>query len=126
MITEITDVLVMVIVVVIVVPAIIINLYHVFSVYCQYFMLLGLKVPPPNDLSPFRKVILVSMGTILTSNTEDVGWHSVPRDGSEVPRGADGNISSNQLGRDREFHSRTCEIHIETHSYHYHSVHSYH
>lgn len=37
-----------------------------------------------------RKVILVSMGTILTSNTEDVGWHSVPRDGSEVPRGLTG------------------------------------
>ena len=34
-----------------------------------------------------RKVILVSMGTILTSNTDDVGWHSIPRDGSEVPKG---------------------------------------
>eukprot|EP00434_Breviolum_minutum_P013771 symbB.v1.2.012147.t1/scaffold829.1/size159244/17 len=37
-----------------------------------------------------RKVILVSMGTILTSNTDDVGWHSIPRDGSEVPKGLTG------------------------------------
>ena len=30
------------------------------------------------------------MGTILTSDTSDVGWHSVPRDGSERPRGLSG------------------------------------
>ncbi|CAK9091156.1 unnamed protein product [Durusdinium trenchii] len=37
-----------------------------------------------------RKVILVSMGTILTSNTADLGWSKVPRDGSEAPRGLTG------------------------------------
>lgn len=35
-------------------------------------------------------MVLVSMGTILTSDTSDVGWHSVPRDGSERPRGLSG------------------------------------
>ena len=30
------------------------------------------------------------MGTILTSNTADLGWSKVPRDGSEAPRGLTG------------------------------------
>ena len=30
------------------------------------------------------------MGTILTSDTSDIGWHHVPRDGSEVPKGLTG------------------------------------
>ncbi|CAE7800485.1 ATG26 [Symbiodinium necroappetens] len=37
-----------------------------------------------------RKVVLASMGTILVSDTDDVGWRDVPRDGSERPRGLTG------------------------------------
>ncbi|CAE7728835.1 ydhE [Symbiodinium sp. CCMP2456] len=37
-----------------------------------------------------RKVVLASMGTILVSDTDAVGWRDVPRDGSEQPRGLTG------------------------------------
>ncbi|CAJ1399483.1 unnamed protein product [Effrenium voratum] len=37
-----------------------------------------------------RQVILVSMGTILVSDTSTVGWHEVPKDGTENPKGVTG------------------------------------
>ena len=38
-----------------------------------------------------RKVVLASMGTILTSDTDNLGWKYVPRDGSDgSPRGLTG------------------------------------
>ena len=37
-----------------------------------------------------RKVVLASMGTILVSDMEELGWNAVPRDGSEQPRGLTG------------------------------------
>ena len=37
-----------------------------------------------------RKVVLASMGTILTSDTEGVGWKDAPRNGSGEPQGLTG------------------------------------